>query len=1002
MFLLSIRSIIASYYIAFFYSVHQCLFDDLPFGYIPFSLSFVFVSTIHLSKSLFNNLDASLQKFKLSRYRNKIEWAVLIVLPALFFISGKGTDHFVLVSNELLVSNFLLQIGFGVILLYPLVHQTLKLFKDATNYSLPKTIHSYVIPFILASSAIGLFFGQWSASAIPLHVNYVILIGLTALSLIYFSNAQETLHETSDHDPKEKSQKKERPKALNITGAFIIAFTLLLPFMLVVWFVRWNAQLDCIYGVPQFNEVMKTIIGIVGIAGGYVFSIRVKKKVHPDNIFLSNLFFLLTTLILTQILWAKYFFKNFFLAFQSSQLAQVDSILATIIVFGLPTMSVGIFLDILTTRTSKDMQSASTLVRLVYLSIGAGLFLSAFVFVSVSDSRLFMGIIIVLTSLSILSVVSSHISTRSRVVLTLIFVIIGIWGATSTLENKQSIIDTAKFDVLHNIRMAVGRFTLIQSRNYDDPLFAIMYDETQALTQTSTSVQPLLTRLGLLPFLLHQKPELILSFGVGSTFPLNTLAHNPNTKIDVVEESPALIELADTLAVHIDDSYRKHFVHFYCQPWLSFIQSRSHRYDLIISAEPFARVANRHAHFSPEFFGAIQDHLAPDGLFAQWLPLNKLNPEEFKSICRAMRESFSHVELWIGDSNPQQAVICIVGANRPLTYSHDRFDRLLASKEIKRDILRAGFTTWQNFLSYFLLSDGAIDPFIEHGNSYSQFDHTKFSEVETNQSQKNSMNFFYEFFRRRSLSESLLQAVPDSLRSSFTDLFNDEEKIFRAQVAITAGQNDSARSILLNIIRSNPKNTHANYVLGELLVYEGAVKVSRQELEGARMLLEEAVKLGRVTPYVCRLLMIVSYKLNDLASANVYINQGARLDKRNAGLFDNAATLFANDGKIDEAVKNYNRALAINPRDVDIYCNYAATLFNRNSTWDAIRILDRAIANSTNPTRAYYMQGLMYNDRGKYREALASYTRFMKRALPNDPRVEEVQKAITQLKKIVR
>ena len=145
--------------------------------------------------------------------------------------------------------------------------------------------------------------------------------------------------------------------------------------------------------------------------------------------------------------------------------------------------------------------------------------------------------------------------------------------------------------------------------------------------------------------------------------------------------------------------------------------------------------------------------------------------------------------------------------------------------------------------------------------------------------------------------------------------------------------------------------------------------------------------------------MIASYRLGDKSSANVYINQGLQLDKMNAGLYDNAATLFGLDGKVDDAIKKYNRALGINARDVDIYANFATLLYNHQRFWEAIRILDDAVAKCPMPARAYYLRALMYNDKGKKNLSIENYKKYLEIALPNDSRLAEVRSALKQLEK---
>lgn len=83
-----------------------------------------------------------------------------------------------------------------------------------------------------------------------------------------------------------------------------------------------------------------------------------------------------------------------------------------------------------------------------------------------------------------------------------------------------------------------------------------------------------------------------------------------------------------------------------------------------------------------------------------------------------------------------------------------------------------------------------------------------------------------------------------------------------------------------------------------------------------------------------------------------------------AGIYNNMARAEANDGKVDQAIADYNQASQLNPANAgQYYFNLGATLTNANHTNDAkmrqaaIEAFDKSIA--ADPTRAdaYYYKG---------------------------------------------
>ena len=83
-----------------------------------------------------------------------------------------------------------------------------------------------------------------------------------------------------------------------------------------------------------------------------------------------------------------------------------------------------------------------------------------------------------------------------------------------------------------------------------------------------------------------------------------------------------------------------------------------------------------------------------------------------------------------------------------------------------------------------------------------------------------------------------------------------------------------------------------------------------------------------------------------------------------AGMYNNMAQAEANDGKVDQAVADYNQAAQLNPPGAgSYYFNLGATLTNANHTNDvkmrqsAIDAFDKAIAADPNHADAYYYKG---------------------------------------------
>jgi spermidine synthase len=152
--------------------------------------------------------------------------------------------------------------------------------------------------------------------------------------------------------------------------------------------------------------------------------------------------------------------------------------------------------------------------------------------------------------------------------------------------------------------------------------------------------------MGRLPMILHPRPRsaLVIGFGTGQT--ANAVREEGPLQLDIVEISPAVLELADLFpsnaAVLRDRRVRT--IRMDGRAWLR--RSRN-RYD-VLTLEPMApHFAGMNSLYSLEFYEVASRRLRPGGIVAQWLPLHLLPPEDAASVTRTFLEVFPETCLWI-------------------------------------------------------------------------------------------------------------------------------------------------------------------------------------------------------------------------------------------------------------------------------------------------------------------------------------------------------------------
>jgi tetratricopeptide (TPR) repeat protein len=91
--------------------------------------------------------------------------------------------------------------------------------------------------------------------------------------------------------------------------------------------------------------------------------------------------------------------------------------------------------------------------------------------------------------------------------------------------------------------------------------------------------------------------------------------------------------------------------------------------------------------------------------------------------------------------------------------------------------------------------------------------------------------------------------------------------------------------------------------------------------------------------------------------------------------FRNLGAIFGKQGKHDEAIEMYKKAITLNPNYADAYYNLGVTLQEIGKRDDAIRMFEKAIVLNPNYADSYNNLGVIFQEVGKMDEAIAMFTK---------------------------
>lgn len=100
----------------------------------------------------------------------------------------------------------------------------------------------------------------------------------------------------------------------------------------------------------------------------------------------------------------------------------------------------------------------------------------------------------------------------------------------------------------------------------------------------------------------------------------------------------------------------------------------------------------------------------------------------------------------------------------------------------------------------------------------------------------------------------------------------------------------------------------------------------------------------------------------------------------------NRGILLSRLGNVDGAMKDFDRALALDPNQPEAYLNKGVVLIRQDQANAAVPLFTMALEKNTRrPALAYYGRGIAHEELGNLRSAYADY----KRAVEEDPKWKE-------------
>ena len=220
-------------------------------------------------------------------------------------------------------------------------------------------------------------------------------------------------------------------------------------------------------------------------------------------------------------------------------------------------------------------------------------------------------------------------------------------------------------------------------------------------------------RQGLLPLLLHPRPEKALFLGLGTGATVAAAGNYPGLLTDGVELIPEVTDVMGYFKKSTGDLSRMENLHMITADARRYVSASDKQYDVIV-ADLFHPARDGAASlYTVEHFQAVRNRLTDEGLFCQWLPLYQMNLEMFKVIARTFLEVFPDGQAYLGHYSLEYPIIALIGAKKPLRFPENWYDQHIRRAGMHKPAAAFGYDSIYSLLGTLLAGSQELTKFVE-------------------------------------------------------------------------------------------------------------------------------------------------------------------------------------------------------------------------------------------------------------------------------------------------
>jgi spermidine synthase/tetratricopeptide (TPR) repeat protein len=510
----------------------------------------------------------------------------------------------------------------------------------------------------------------------------------------------------------------------------------------------------------------------------------------------------------------------------------------------------------------------------------------------------------------------------------------------------------ANHEQIHFYKEGVNGTIVVAENDGEVYLFTNGKGDANSVGDLSTQIS-----LGLTPVVLHPAPDSVFVIGFGAGTTIGHVMSHPRVKYgEVAEISSEVIEASSYFNKINGEPLKRKNLKVIQDDGLCALRVSPRKYDVIISqpSNPWsAGVGNL---FTKEFFHTCKEHLHKDGFVAQWFNMYEMDDESMRLVLRTALSEFKKITLWhLGGSD-----ILLLCSDHDLGMKPEQFRAAfeLSAKEFSKINIHA----FPAFLSQEVVSDqqvirkyagnGPLNtedlPLLEHWAPRAYY-------------YNSSPSAFYALDERGNLDAHPRHLLGQLLRS---EKGLSKEEILQTGLFQSLGGNKDLAHQLADM------NPEIYSLWAEKARQMGNMTMAKEydDRAAALMMANDPSKSD------------AERRADQLARSG---NQEGALNeiqkalklKETAGLYFQKGNILLSQGKTDECMVAFEKAIQLDPKLLEAYINLAIAKGQKSLFPEVVEILNRAEKLSTNNAQVYFNRGYAYALQDKYEASLKDFNK---------------------------